>query len=179
MSHLSSAALKLHKLVIGFFASLANYSIANPKRVLLLVSILTLTMAPGIPRLKLRTDGHALVAANAPEVLYDNQIRAKFGIEDNLVVLLRSKHPDGIFNRDTLQLVRELTADFKKLPGIDPVNVMSLATEPSFRMRPGTLIHQDLVEPPLKTKAELDLLRDDPRRIELYNSTLVSAASAA
>lgn len=179
MSHVSSAALKLHKLVVGCFASLANHSIARPKRVLLLVSIVTLAMAPGISRLKLRTDGHALVSANAPEVLYDNQIRAKFGIEDNLVVLVRSQHPDGIFNPDTLQLVRELTAEFKKLPGINPANVMSLATEPSFRMRPGTLIHQDLLEPPLKTRAELDLLRDDLRRIELYNGTLVSADSAA
>src|SRR6185295_17887938 len=113
MSHVSSAALKLHKLVVGCFASLANYSIARPKRVLLLVAILTLTMVPGISRLKLRTDGHALVSANAPEVVYDNQIRAKFGIEDNLVVLIRSKHPDGIFNPDTLQLVRELTTEFK------------------------------------------------------------------
>ena len=179
MSPLSGTALKLHKLVIGFFASLANYSILRPKRVLLLVTLLTLAMAPGIARLKLRTDGHALVSANAPEVVYDNQIRAKFGIEDNLVVLIRSKHPDGIFNSNTMQLVRELTADFKKLPGINPANVMSLATEPSFRMRPGTLIHQDLLEPPLKTKEELELFRDDLRRIELYNGTLVSTDRAA
>ena len=52
---------------------------------------------------------------------------------------------------------------------------MSLATEPSFRMRPGTLIQQKLLEPPLKTQSELDQLREDLRRIELYNGTLVSA----
>jgi predicted RND superfamily exporter protein len=69
MSHLSGAALKLHKLVIGFFLSLANYSVGHPKRVLLLVSILTLVLAPGMARLKLRTDGHALISANTPEVV--------------------------------------------------------------------------------------------------------------
>ena len=44
---------------------------------------------------------------------------------------------------------------------------MSLATEPGFRLRPGTLVHPTLLEPPLKTKAEPDQLRDDLRRIEL------------
>ena len=42
-------------------------------------------------------------------------------------------------------------------------------------MRPGTLIQQKLLEPPLKTQSELDQLREDLRRIELYNGTLVSA----
>ena len=51
---------------------------------------------------------------------------------------------------------------------------MSLATEPGFRMRPGTLVNQTLLEPALETKKELDRLRDDLRRIELYNGTLVS-----
>src|SRR6516225_9074488 len=103
MSHLSGTALKLHKLVIGSFSSLANYSIARPKHVLLVVSLVTLAIAPGIARTKLRTDGQALVSPNAPEVIYDNQIRQKFGIEDDLVVLIRSKHPDGIFNSETLR----------------------------------------------------------------------------
>jgi predicted RND superfamily exporter protein len=179
MSHLSGTALKLHKLVIGSFSSLANYSIARPKHVLLVVSLVTLAIAPGIARTKLRTDGQALVSPNAPEVIYDNQIRQKFGIEDDLVVLIRSKHPDGIFNSETLRLVRDLTAEFKKMAGINPSNVMSLATEPSFRMRPGTLIHQNLLEPPLKTKEELELFRDDLRRIQLYSGTLVSADGAA
>ena len=70
--------------------------------------------------------------------------------------------------------MRDLTADFRKLPGINPSNVISLATEPSFRLRPGTVNPQRLLEPPLKTQAELDQLREDLRRIELYTGTLVS-----
>ena len=125
-------------------------------------------------RLKLRTDGRALVSADAPEVRYDQAIRNQFGIEDKIVVLIRATNADGIFNPGTLQLVRDLTADFRKLPGINPSNVLSLATEPSFRMRPGTVNPQRLLEPPLKTRAELDQLREDLRRIELYTGTLVS-----
>ncbi len=42
-------------------------------------------------------------------------------------------------------------------------------------MRPGTLIEQKLLEASLKTQPELDQLREDLRRIVLYNGTLVSA----
>jgi predicted RND superfamily exporter protein len=168
------AQMKIHEWVVRFFSSLSHYAIGHPRRILLIAGLVTLGVSPGLWRLKLRTDGHALVAQNAPEVLYDKEIRRQFGIEDNIVVLIQSGHPDGIFNPGTVQLVRDLTAQFTQLPGINASNVMSLATEPSFRFRPGTLINQKLLEPPLKTKVELDQLREDVRRIELYTGTFLA-----
>src|SRR5713101_637410 len=144
--------LVLHKLVVGLFAALARYSIHHPKRVVLIAVSFTLAVAPGALRLTLRTDGHALVTPNAPEVLYDNSIRDEFGIEDPVVVVVRSPHVDGIYNAATLQLVRDLTADFIKLEGIHSNNVVSLATERGFRTRPGTLLYQTLLETPRQTK---------------------------
>src|ERR1051325_859695 len=138
---------KLRKLIVGSFSSLASFSIRYPTRVMALAGLVIMVAAPGTLWLKLRTDGHALVRDNAPEVIYDQAIRNQFGIEDQIVVLIKSHHSNGIFNPGTLQLVRELTAEFALLRGINPSNVMSLATEPSFRMRPGTLIHQTLLEP--------------------------------
>jgi hypothetical protein len=170
---LFNVQIRLHERVVRFFSSLAHQAIRRPGRVLALAALVTFLAAPGLGRLKLRTDGHALVSPRAPEVLYDQAIRGQFGIEDQIVVLIRSDHADGIFNPATLQLVRDLTAACQKLPGINASNVMSLATEPSFRLRPGTLIRQTLLEPPLKTKAELDQLHDDLRRIELWTGTLV------
>ena len=46
--------------------------------------------------MKLRTDGHALVDKNAPEVRYDKLVREKFGVQDPLVVLIQPTHLDGI-----------------------------------------------------------------------------------
>ena len=164
-----------HKPAVSFFIFLAHYAIRHPRRVLLVAALTTLAASLGVGWLKLRTDGHALVPNNAPEVIYDRTVRAHFGIQDNIIVLVRSAHPDGIFNPVTVQLVRDLTAEFARMPGIDPVNVVSLATEPSFRFRPGTYINQRLLEPALTNKTELDQLRDDLRQIELYNGTLVSS----
>lgn len=160
--------------MVACFRSAAHLAICRPRTVLALAAAATLAAGAGLPQLTLRTDGHALVSPDAPEVVQDQAIRERFGLEDQIVVLIQSSHPDGIFNPGTVQLVRDLTAELKRLPGINPASVLSLATEPSFRLRPGTLINQTLLEPPLKTRAELDLLREDLRRIELYTGTLVS-----
>ena len=166
--------LALHQIVVGFFAFLARYSIHHPRRVIVIAIAITLAIAPGAARLTLRTDGHALVSKDAPEVLYDRTIRDEFGIEDPVVVLIHSHHADGIFTAETLQLVRELTAEFIQLEGVRSNNVVSLATEHGFRNRPGTLHFQTLLENPRRTKEDLDQLRDDLRRIELYTGTIVS-----
>jgi predicted RND superfamily exporter protein len=164
----------LHAPVVSLFRRLSHVAIRHPRSVLAWVAVMTLAAAPGILRLKLRTDGHALVAQHAPEVICDQKIRDHFGIKDQIVVLIRPSNTNGIFNPATLQLVRELTANFRNIPGVAPDDVVSLATEPSFRMRTGTLNHQKMLEPPLQTQPELDLLRDDLRRIQLYTGTLVS-----
>jgi predicted RND superfamily exporter protein len=158
--------------VAGFFATLARFSVHRPITSLLAVLAAVLLSMPGLLRLRLNTDGHALVTPTAPEVIFDQQIRAKFGIEDQIVILIQSD--TSVLNTNTIQLVRDLTSQCLQLPGVPAEHVMSLATEPSFRMKPGTLIHETLLEPPLKTDAELNQLREDLRRIELYTSTVIS-----
>ena len=173
------AQLKLHRGVVAFFGSLAHFAILEPKRVLLITVLVTLLAAPGLRLLHLRTDGHALVSPQAPETIYDRFIREKFGIQDQIVVLVHSLGAGGIFNKRTLQLVRELTADFAALPEIGASNVTSLATEPGLRPQHGTFMPRTLLEPEFSTKQELDQLRDDLQKIELYNGTLVSVDQAS
>ncbi len=172
--HFFGRQLKPRGTVVSFLISLAHYSIRQPRRVLLIAALITLAASLGVCRLKMRTDGHTLVPENAPEVIYDRAVRAHFGIQDNIIVLVRSAHPDGIFNPVTVQLIRELTGEFNQMPGMASVNVISLASEPSFRFRPGTYLNQRLLEPALTNNVELDRLRDDLGQILLYNGTLVS-----
>ena len=156
-------------------APIYRFSIRSPRLTIALGLIITLAVAPGVVRLQLRTDGHALVPAYAPEIEVDREIRAEFGVEDPLVVLITSSHPNGLFNIPTLELVCDLTTEFKQIEGVNPWNVFSLLTEPSDRVRPGTLHFRTFLEMFPRTPVELDRLRDDLRAIELYTGTLVSA----
>ena len=153
---------------------LHQFSIRHPLPVLGLALLVVAAAAPGIVRLELRTDGYALVPEQRPEVIFDRQVREEFNTEDLVVVLIRSDHPDGIFNTSTLQLIQTLTRQFQALPGVQPFNVSSLDTEYSHRVKQGTLDFRRFLEPLPTTPQELERLRDDLERIEIHTGTVVS-----
>ena len=71
----------LRTLALGILRSISHFAIRHPIRVLVLAMIITLGATPSMFRLRLRTDAHALVPKDAPEVLYDRSVRERFGIE--------------------------------------------------------------------------------------------------
>ncbi len=135
---------------------------------------MVLVAAPGLLRLELRTDGRALVPASAPEVRHDRKVRQRFALRDPIAVVVRSAHLDGVFNPETLRRVRDLTGSLRRLDGVLPADVLSLETEQGFRHKPGTLSFRTLLDPLPESPAALAELRDDLRRIELYNGIVVS-----
>ena len=154
--------------------SLHKIAIDHPRATIGIAIAVTLAVAPGVVRLKLRTDGHALVPADAPAVIADAQTRQDFGLDDPVVVVIRSNHPDGIFNADTVRLVDDLTKSFQKLEGVRPSRVFSLGTEVSDRVWSGSLNFRRLLEPVPQTPKDLAQLRTDLRQIQLYNGTFAS-----
>ncbi len=155
-------------------AWLSLYSIRHPHQVIAIAVLATLAIAPGILRLRIRTDGHALVPPDAPEIRQDSRIRADFGLEDPVVVFIRTDHPQGLFNTHTLQLVQGLTDAFEKLEGVRPASIFSLATEVSDRVFPGTLSFRRFLDPIPTTPQDLEKLRKDMRDVRLYDGTLIS-----
>jgi predicted RND superfamily exporter protein len=158
---------------------LPEYAIRRPRVVLAAAAALTLLAAAGAARLRLRTDGHALVPADDPAVQLDASVRREFGLQDPLVVLLRARHRDGIYNPATLRLVADLTSSLGLLPGVDPGAVRSLATEVADRFRPGTLERRRLLEPVPETAEQIDALRGDVEAIGLLAGTLISDDGAS
>lgn len=150
------------------------YCIHHPRRVIASAVLLSAVVSPGVLRLRLRTDGHALVPHDAPEIVVDRAIREDFGIDDPVVVVIHSNDSSGIFNSHTLALLDDLTTIFKAMDGIRQGNVFSLATEYGDRVFPGTLRFRRLLEPLPTTPEELERLRDDIRAIKLYSGTMVS-----
>ncbi|RME41018.1 MAG: hypothetical protein D6788_02135, partial [Planctomycetota bacterium] len=153
---------------------LYRLAIRRPLPTLLAGVIPVLAAAPGLTRLTLRTDGHALVPEHAPAIREDRRIRDIFHVEDLFVVLIRTDDQRGLYNPKILKLVQRLTDALKALPGVHPWNVMSLATERTDRTKPGTLIFRRFLEPLPCTDNQLETLRGDLAAIRLYNGTLVS-----
>ncbi len=161
-------------------------AIAHPKTTLLVALAVLLICVPGVTQLQLRTDGHALVPVDAPAVETDREIRARFGVEDPIVILVRSEHRDGIFNSETLQLVRDLTEVVESARDVGFTSVSSLATERGDRYgpsdpnaKPHVPRPRRFLDPVPDSPETLAELRDDLRVFEIYRGTLVSSDERA
>ncbi len=150
------------------------FAIRRPRLTIGIALLAALVAAPGLTKLRLRTDGHALVPHDAPQVQMDRAIRADFGLTDPIVVVLRADARDGIYNATTIAQLANLTRALQQLDGVDPDDVNSLATEKSHRVRTGTLDFLDMLDPLPQSPEQLATLRDDVRRIDLYRGTLIS-----
>lgn len=148
-------------------------SAARPRAALALMLAAVLAMAPGLLRLELKTDGHSLVPPDDPAIAIDREARRTFGLRDPLLVVVETGHPDGIYNRATLDRLERLTREIAALPGIRPGDVQSLATEKSPRFTPGSYTFQPLLAPP-RTPRRLAEIREDVESIDILHGTLVS-----
>jgi uncharacterized protein len=144
---------------------LAQRSIDCPRRAIAVMGALVLLAAPGLLRLELRTDGHALVPPGDPAVRVDAEVRKHFGLRDPVLAVVVTDHPDGIYNPGTLRRLEELTGELAAIKGIGGRHVMSLATERRERLDPGTGISFRTFLDPLPETAEgFALLRQDLAR---------------
>lgn len=150
-----------------------EYCVGRPKPVLLGAAVVTALSLPGLTRLRLQTDGHALVPVGDARVVEDAEVRKSFGVKDLIAVTITTNR-ESIFNPATMRLVRDLSRAFANIEGVEPADVMSLATEKRDRVRPGSLTFRTFLEPFPSTTGEFELLRADLRAIGLLHGTLVS-----
>lgn len=146
----------------------------RPRPVLLAAALLTLLALPGLFRLELRTDGHALVPPASPTVRADRAIRQRFGLRDPIVVLIDTHRPGGIYDLAVLKVVADLSRDLAALPEIGPRHVQSLATEHRDRVYPGTLDFRPFLDPLPTTPELMETLRSDVDAPQILDGTLVS-----
>jgi predicted RND superfamily exporter protein len=159
---------------LRWWTGIGWWSAARPRTTLALLAAAVLAMAPGLFRLELRTDGHSLVPPDDPAIALDREARRTFGLRDPLLVVLETRHPDGIFNPGTLGRLERLTRDLAALPGVGPGNVQSLASEKGFRFSPGSSGFRLLFDPPPTTPQRLAEVRNEVEEIDVFHGTLVS-----
>ncbi len=134
---------------------------------------------PGIFRLTLRTDGHALVPKNAPALAVDREVRQTFGRRDQLLVLIETNRPGGIYNPQTLRRLAALSAALGRLPGVGRANVQSLSTTIGSRYDVARRDFRPLFEPFPDTPARLAELREEVAWLDLPVGLLVAKDGSA
>lgn len=164
-----------HRRTLGWLGWPIRHPWATVAGMVLAVAVSAL----GLPRLELRMDGHALVPPHDPTILFDREVRERFGIRDSLIVLIETSHPREIYNAATLRIVADLTARLAQIEGIEPEHLVSLATERRDRVYPGTLKFRPFLDPFPDTPRLLEVLLDDVAAIRILDGTLVAGDDSA
>ncbi|MDH3973916.1 MAG: efflux RND transporter permease subunit [Deltaproteobacteria bacterium] len=154
-----------------------HWVIAHPKTVLLMLLILTIFMASRLPGLRSETNLEAMFPDDHPTVTYNDQVEEWFEVKDSIVVGIFNKGKSGIYNGETLALIREITDGLRDMDGIlnrKKSDVVSLA---SLDNVVGTDFGMD-VTPFMKevpgTAEEISALRAAVEDNEMVNGTIVS-----
>jgi len=155
--------------------TLSRAAIAHPIAALVALLLLSGVGAVGLLRLEMRMDGHALVPRLDPVVIFDDQLRADFGIRDPIVIYLDTGRPDGVFDHAVLTRIAELSNALATLEAVGVDAVTSLATEKSRRVRTGTLDFRTLLDPMPDSPERMQRLRDDIDAIEILDGVLLNA----
>ncbi|PCJ38372.1 MAG: hypothetical protein COA75_01020 [Cellvibrionales bacterium] len=100
----------------------------HPKLVLLVVLLVTLALAMGLPNFKLDASADSLTLENDTDLDYFREINERYGSGDFLVVTYSPLAGDDLFSDQSLATLNELTEDLKGIE--DVVNVLSMINVP-------------------------------------------------
>lgn len=151
---------------------------AHPRLVLIVWTIFTLLPIGGLWRLRRDTDGQAMVPRGDTAIRIDHEVRARFGLRDQLIVYFESGRPGGMFDARLLAAVKEVTERAAEMPEITRDHVTSLGTEPRDRLYPASnWTYGDFLTPlPTTARHFAELAEDLDRPVaQLYRGTLVAA----
>lgn len=182
-------------------ASIAKFSTEHPRLVTSLMLKLTLvlvvlallpTLWPGIftplNGLNVDTDPENMLPEDEPVRVFHDQMKEEMALYDMVVVgVVNEKHPEGVFNPESLKEIYELTEYAQQLRWDDPENpekkigviqidVIAPSTVDNIEQgsQPGFVNFEWLMKQPPKTEVEAKLIRAKAERIPFLDGTLIS-----
>lgn len=166
---------------------LMRYSVNYPRKVTILIVLLTLILGAFISRIKIDTDPGNMLSRNEAVRIFHHKMKHEFSLYDMVVLgVVNEKDRDGVFNPDTLKKIYDLTEYAGILRWTDPDNpgreigvVEPDMISPSTvdNIEPGELgsVKFDWLMPrPPVSREEARAIREKALRIPFLNGTMVS-----
>ncbi|WP_370980187.1 RND family transporter [Agaribacterium sp. ZY112] len=126
--------------------------------------------------LQLRIDPRAesFLPDDSPALLYRNKVEKTFGLNDPMVIAIKSNHPNGVFNASTLALVEQLTDQLEAMPELDSERLVSLATQDAVYGNSEGMVVSPFFEHAPTDKESIQAVRKRVMDFPLYVGSLVS-----
>ncbi|PCI64772.1 MAG: hypothetical protein COB37_00310 [Kordiimonadales bacterium] len=159
----------------AFFTALTNW----PKTLLILSLLSIAAIGSFVPQLHKDTSADAFIADDDPVLIYREQVRETFGLEDPIVIAVINDGKTGVFNPGSLHLVQVLTDAVSKLGNVDPDKVTSLSTESNIVGTNDGMEVTEFYDPYPNTQARADAIKAAIADFPLYQGALVARDGTA
>ncbi len=182
-----------------------DFAIEHPRTItwtMLLSTLLLILLAllpslwpqsfPGLNPVRVDTDPENMLSASEPVRILHDQAKKEFSLHDILVVgIVNERHPQGVFNQESLTRIYHLTQFARRLQWPDPrrpgkqegvveVDVIAPSTVDNIEQAGlGVVDFNWLMASPPKTDGEALKIRQRAQRIPFLNDTLVSGDGKA
>ena len=160
-----------------------RFSINHPMTITIVMVMITIVLGALISMVRVDTDPENMLAENEPVRVFHNLTKKEFSLHDVVVLgVVNEKHPDGVFNVETLKRVHDLTEFARGLRDPDrpewrvvtrdlmaPGNVDTIE-----QAGPVQISFEWLMKKPPKTREQALKIRDSAMSNPLLKGTLVS-----
>jgi len=154
-----------------------------PKLVIALVVGLTMVIASQMAQLKIETDTAAFIPAGHQATLNNDRMKEIFGTPDLLWVgVVRERggqKTGGIYQSDTLDLIRQLTDNIRLLPGVVDQDVISIATEDNIRGTADGMAVEPFMDKVPNDAAALQALQQQLHDFDIYDGFIAAKDGTA
>jgi predicted RND superfamily exporter protein len=144
--------------------------LSNSLYYILAALAITIGTAIFIPKIKIDTSVEAFINPEHQSLLSRNKVKEIFGLSDPIILAIKKEDKKGIYNKESLELIQELTDSIQMIEGVDPERVVSLATENAIYGDAEGMI----IKPFLEDIDNVELVQKLVESFPLYVGNLVS-----
>lgn len=167
--------------------TITDFSIKHYMTVTVIMVLLTLILGALIPMIKVDTDPENMLSEDEAVRVFHNQTKENFALNDIVVVgIVNNKHPEGVFNPESLTKIHELTEFAKTLQwqdeenpdkqiGVVEVDLLTPSTVDDISQGgPGTIKLEWLMKRPPATQDKALEIRERAKSNPLLYGTVIS-----
>lgn len=159
-------------------ASCISMSLRYPKYIYTIVLIITLALLSQMPKINIDTDPENMLSEQSSARIYHNSIKQQFNLYDSIV--LGIVNPDGIYNPDSLSLVKQLSDHVMSLEQVVHSEVIATNLVDNItNLEHGAISFNWLMESAPKNNAGAIEIQRAIERLPLLNNTLASGDGKA
>ncbi|MCW8837657.1 MAG: MMPL family transporter [Thiovulaceae bacterium] len=150
--------------------NMGNYIGANPKKIILVMLILSISLISNLPKITIDTSTEGFLHKEDPALVRYEEFKEQFGQDEKIMVVVKTK---DIFDIEFLKKLRELHDELENnVPHLN--DITSLLNARNTRGENETLIVEDLIETIPSTKEDIDKIRTLANNNVMYKNLLLN-----